>query len=850
MVVIYSQSASSTAPKAYPSYRYVDGRMAILFSERENLFNSTYPAFGEGSVWQAGPYLYTEVSFFSTNYHLVTPGGVRLRVAPDEQGRYPIGAFPGSFPEALELAVSAGAVQLEAAVTYTAERSAVFRDMPVRIYGNGSKIQRLADADNDPILDIGFSFSDPVPVSGISLISLWAGYPVATLSGSANFQVGQTVSMVGRQYRFVTNLSAPNDVLIGSSRTQSLVNLKDAINGSSGAGSRYASSTVTNAELSATMNGSNLEVTSTAQIIPDNKWQFGTNSGNWQRQNSPTVGGRVTLFSTDFSTLDVQVGDVMKVVSDDYIPWSDPDDNEYCGESIRVDGISEGKYILTSQPPAMWQHFQTNTRLARLTDMPVRIENLECSDTEGFDPEINTSHILITGAVQPELRNVGTHFGAASHLELFSCYKPKTQGIYGTNLRTSTAERYNAFGYVMVEYGCTGGKHTDLFGSKCRHVYTTGARGISTPPSSEMARYGGVIGAVIQGIGADCEHYAFDTHSDALRCHFDVTVSQGYSGMLASLFGVQLRGEGHTLRADVEAQACVTVKVVGDGRGEHDIDVIYRRPDLQQGMQTDLVRFDSDSSQPSRIRMAMRATISDYGNPIIHSSGVDVLVSRLDIEYAPQTDYTGAIFYQENCRIECSHLDWDMQHSTAATPRIVRQKGPAGDVVIDHARIRNAPTFYVGDLGSESSARIIIHDLLTDSPVQVLNQSSGWDVFANRIPGAIGLANVRTHGSGHPLPSIMAYASAAGGAKNVIWRGRFETNLLLLMANTHSTDVDLSSLTAPAHEGQRLTISIRSPSFGYTLRTTTANVSLANDLLMGPGQVANFIGYQGVWIRA
>jgi len=83
------------------------------------------------------------------------------------------------------------------------------------------------------------------------------------LTASDVFTDGETVTIEGHTYTFKTTLVAgtPDQVLIGAAATNSLDNLKSAINGTAGGGTTYGTGTVAHDLVTATTN------TSTAQTV-------------------------------------------------------------------------------------------------------------------------------------------------------------------------------------------------------------------------------------------------------------------------------------------------------------------------------------------------------------------------------------------------------------------------------------------------------------------------------------------------------------------------------------------------------------------------------------------------------
>lgn len=86
---------------------------------------------------------------------------------------------------------------------------------------------------------------------------------VQTLTYSSNPTNGQTVTIAGQTYRFVTTLAAcaANDVLIGAAASDTAKNLNDAINGTPGSGTEWCASTSANANVTSTVSSNVLTIT-------------------------------------------------------------------------------------------------------------------------------------------------------------------------------------------------------------------------------------------------------------------------------------------------------------------------------------------------------------------------------------------------------------------------------------------------------------------------------------------------------------------------------------------------------------------------------------------------------------
>jgi flagellar hook protein FlgE len=82
-----------------------------------------------------------------------------------------------------------------------------------------------------------------------------------TLTAAGNASAGDTVTIGGTTYTFVTAFSGPDQVLIGTSEVYTLSYLAAAINGGAGGGTDYSTGTTANASVTATSAASTLSLT-------------------------------------------------------------------------------------------------------------------------------------------------------------------------------------------------------------------------------------------------------------------------------------------------------------------------------------------------------------------------------------------------------------------------------------------------------------------------------------------------------------------------------------------------------------------------------------------------------------
>ena len=155
----------------------------------------------------------------------------------------------------------------------------------------------------------------PNPTSTVQLdMNLNAtGAPTAAsgaLSMTANANDGETATIAGTTYTFVTTLSSgptvPNQVLIGAADSDTLVNLAAAVNGTAGdAGTLYSSGTVANTGVTAATSGTAMNLTAINTGTSGDALSTTTNMATGSFGSTTLTGGYAGgTFSTPISVYD------------------------------------------------------------------------------------------------------------------------------------------------------------------------------------------------------------------------------------------------------------------------------------------------------------------------------------------------------------------------------------------------------------------------------------------------------------------------------------------------------------------------------------------------------------------
>lgn len=92
-----------------------------------------------------------------------------------------------------------------------------------------------------------------IEMRNITAVSVAAKSAKGTLTFSGNPSANDTVTIDETTYKFVAELAAANDVLIGAAKEDSAANLVAAINGAAGEGTLYGTGTVANEAVTSTV---------------------------------------------------------------------------------------------------------------------------------------------------------------------------------------------------------------------------------------------------------------------------------------------------------------------------------------------------------------------------------------------------------------------------------------------------------------------------------------------------------------------------------------------------------------------------------------------------------------------
>lgn len=440
---------------------------------------------------------------------------------------------------------------------------------------------------------------------------------------------------------------------------------------------------------------------------------------------------RIFVGSGAAITLNVSIGDVVKIVSDDLIPsYSVGDGTRRIGEYGVVSGVG-ADYIDISN--VLREAFTTNIRVARMQNFAVSLYGLNMSDAVEYPSARDQPMVQLTGCVSPVIVRPLVHDTASVALQYQGCYNPRTVGPTFDSLRTSPG--VNAFGYGVREVSCQDGYHSDITGRRARHLFTTNAFSTSED-DARIWRYGGCIGSVAFGSASDCEAAAWDTHEDALNVRFPrVTQSGMVRGPETAMFAVSLRGRRCFANVDSDGQAGVRVLLKGNDGG-HTIRVRHTR---QPGfaLADGLVRIDG-SGAPTREKVALHVDLTVQGGltPVIQAINAEVAVSgHVAMSYDDTTGTPARVFdLSSGSSVTADELDVDLTGvgSGALNPRIARINDNGSSFFARRVCVRRgAGNWILGDF-QNTDGSITFNRLEYDTP-----PSSGGGGFSNVGAAAI-----------------------------------------------------------------------------------------------------------------
>jgi hypothetical protein len=255
-------------------------------------------------------------------------------------------------------------------------------------------------------------------------------------------------------------------------------------------------------------------------------------------------GGNTTVTRLTVEDADAYAkNDVVKIISQDQIPWLDATKQQKMGSSHVVGAINSGSnyvYLLDT----VYQSFATSIRVAKYNkDVKIKITGDAVFKhlTDHTDDERRET-ISIKGAYKPVVKDVKAENLTGEFVGFTGCWHAYTNNVSGENLETDAAN--DQYGYVVVERNCSHGEHHAPNGQMVRHVWTNGAS--FSPVVDDFASYGcNEYANVYDLVGINCTNAGEDTHPGSYYTTFhDSATFNPFRGTDGAAWSSQLRGVG------------------------------------------------------------------------------------------------------------------------------------------------------------------------------------------------------------------------------------------------------------------------------------------------------------------
>jgi len=398
---------------------------------------------------------------------------------------------------------------------------------------------------------------------------------------------------------------------------------------------------------------------------------------------------------------------VIKLVSDQFIPSSPLDAEERLGELMSVAAVdaNAGHVDLFGMLRENFVLLGNNVRLALACRDACQINGLRATSSALYEPLVR-----VTGAVraQIDIKAKGAYCPA---LELLSCFRPVVK-VQACGLMTN--ETANQYGYGVVSYGCKFGRY-DVTAEKVRHAWTSGARGIATAGSSEIARFGASIDEHVFVDTTDCYGPGFDTHSDALGTVAKGVVRNAFPGDSTSNTCVQVRGRDCDVDITTIGLRAGRVHITGSGGG-HRVRLTHQRPhDFASTLPVFCVDGDPNNDR-QEVHLEMTNTSQAGQFPLISATDCCLLAKGLTSK--DKRSGTGSLrpvlVNAENAEVTVNtwSIDWASGDGNL-TPALARVDGQSAVTLRDGIVKRGNSTYFLADLRN-SSGSVVIDGLEVD----------------------------------------------------------------------------------------------------------------------------------------
>jgi len=531
-------------------------------------------------------------------------------------------------------------------------------------------------------------------------------------------------------------------------------------------------------------------------------------------------------------------GDIVKLVSDDIIPWSP---GEKQAESVRIIAVDAANgYLYTDRP--LYFTYSTNPRIGRFTPLACDIPNFVARDEPGYPSNRAQPMLWLNGVVSPTLTGARFSDTAGEALFLESCWQARTDDMRFARLRTKSD--IFAYGYGIRENGTVGSLHTNLYGEDLRHVHTTGAFNSLAANDSRFEKYGGAIGwKVCNSVAVRPTDEGFSSHPDAY-----LGVYENCSTRDAVRGSITVRGKACEIKScSGEGVGGVTLASRENG-GDHVVSgyTHRRRAGFTQSAAVLNVTHDGAVRTTAKINGFVADLDSQYGTPFVFTGAV----VRGDVQIRQNAIETAAA--------NTSFKTFSLTNADVRLRGLVDFSGSPGDAQPRMVEVNDASCVFIGDglevkaggkawrgadfkSGFGYAATVILDRLKADLAPLGPQAPGSSSVFWSDAEIANGIGT---------QPAVQVFNSNATSDLAISTAYRGERDLVIDYTSTGSAGTrNLSFVNPPLRPTQRLTVINRAASTKTLTLPTTSAMPLSASIVINAGSIAQFAAAGGLWVR-
>jgi hypothetical protein len=523
----------------------------------------------------------------------------------------------------------------------------------------------------------------------------------------------------------------------------------------------------------------------------------------------------VTSLTLATTTHGYKAGDVLKIVSDDLISAKA---NERQGEFMEVILVDGAEIRLAGN---LIQNMVTNPRCAKLDE--TRRFSFSGVEFDAVDENIAVGAYAYalqpSGYYQPRYEHIRFTLGRGIGILNHSCFGAHGFDISCKKLVNNIAE--GSYGYVATDKGSQNSTWW-LYAERCRHGYTEGCDSTNVNDSN-LRKYGGGIQNTIKEMrGISTSSICADTHESAIQTVFDnVTITQAPSGLYSS-GGLQHRGRDFhvkhfTMFANGSEDAGFAI--TGECGDAHIERYDYYGEDYaiaRYGTTMCNIRIDQFNYH---MQSGIRATkISNGINLFIDEMNVYLLEGATSNNLSPVFEFGGG-------KLHVKRINWYMRGSPVEitnSPTLVKLNNDCESIIIEENVI-------YCDANSWSQGKMRILDGNDNTPAsfycKTIVHFDEWDgetrngtQFLQDVADTSGVINNFELYKNNVLiasPAVINQVLHSGDMTIRHGLDYYPMQNQLIQFNepviectiwSHFTDVVVTSILAPAFEGQRMNL--------------------------------------------